>query len=128
VKKYILTFELRYTIHKEDDQDYSKRKFTIGEFLEFNEAVKVGNQFIDGLKLDHASTPGINGDRLGTPIFGTIKNNLIRNYLRNNKGQKLAEIFIKISTVNCVDLENALQICDKFKSIEVLTADPLTAN
>jgi len=128
MKKYILTFELRYTIYKEEDSDHASRKYNIGEFTEFKEAAAVGNEFVKSLNLDHSTTPGINGDRLGTPIIGTVKNSLIRNYIRNNNGQRIAEIYIKISTVNCVDLEEALNICNKIKSVDKLTTDPLKAN
>jgi len=124
MKKYILTFEVRYTIHKEEDDKYFTKKFTIGEFTEFNEAVKVGNQFVEGLHLDNPKTPGINGDRLGTPIIGTMKNTLIRNYLRNSNDKALGEIYIKISTVNCVDTGEALKICGNFKNYSSLTEDP----
>jgi len=128
MKKYILTFELRYTIHKEEESDHASRKYTLGEFAEFKDAVLTGNEFVKSLNLDHSTTPGINGDRLGTPIIGTVKNSLIRNYIRNNNGQRIAEVYIKISTVNCVDLEEALKLCHKIKSVDKLTTDPLNAN
>jgi len=111
--KYILTFELRYTIQKDDDKDYINRKYTIDEFDSFDQAVKLGNEFVERLNLDHPSTPGINGDRLGTPIMGAWKKDLIHGYLRNSTGDKIGEIYIKIKKVTCVDINTALEICNK---------------
>jgi len=113
---YILTFEMRYTIVDGDDSEqYIRQKYTIDEFSNFHDAVEIGNKFIERLNLDHPTTPGINGDRLGTVIFGNSKKDLVRNYLRNSSGNKVGEIYIKISKVNSVDLENALRICDDVK-------------
>jgi hypothetical protein len=115
--KCILTFELRYNVYNknEDSTDYKCKKYTIGEFNDFNKAVTIGNEFIKNINLDHPSTPGINGDRLGTAIFGNVKNSLVHNYLRDSKGQKVGEIFIKISKVNCMSLEESIEICKQFK-------------
>jgi hypothetical protein len=35
--------------------------------------------------------------------------------LRDSKGQKVGEIFIKISKVNCMSLEESIEICKQFK-------------
>ena len=116
--KYILTFELRYSTYdvETDQSNYHSKKYTIGEFDEFSQAVKTGNEFITSLRLDHPNTPGINGDRLGTPIFGNVKKDLVRNYLRNKDGKKIGEIFIKISTVKIVNIIEAFEICEQLKT------------
>jgi len=116
MKNHTLTFELRYDSVKSDGEtEYKTVKYALGEFLDFNEAVNQGNQFIELLNLDHSSTPGINGDRLGTRIMGTIKKTTVRNYLRCDKGIQRAEIFIHIDSIDHLSISEALIICNNLK-------------